>query len=305
MKVTSIVILTKNAGRRFENLLTNLKSQSYQDFEIVVVDSGSTDNTLEFARKYGCKIHQIKPDEFHHSRTRNLGAELATGDYLVFITQDVMPLDDQFLEIIINNLQGEKVAGVYGRQIAYPDANPIEKFFYEYFYPSERKTITFKDVEKLSEFYVSNVFISDVCSAIKKDVWEKYKFDERIIMAEDKKWAIDVLKAGFELIYEPKIKVYHSHRYSLISGFKRRFDDGVAMRQICDSGSVASRGFSYLINEMKYLSKNYSQWVPYALVYDFVRFTGFALGKNYGYVPNVLRKKISKHSGWWNVAKEN
>ncbi len=296
---TSIIILTKNAGDRFGSLMEKLDNQTYQDFEVVVVDSGSTDRTLEIAEEYGCRIHRIKPEEFHHSRTRNLGAELARGDYLVYVTQDAMPLDDKLLERLIKPLEEDKVAGVYGRQMAYPNAKPMEKFFYSYFYPDERKVITPADLENLAEFYVSHVYISDVCSAIRKEVWEKIKFDESIIMAEDKKWAIDVLKAGYRLVYEPEAVVYHSHNYSIVSAFKRRFDDGVAMRQICGSGGVASKGLSYLVGEMKYLLKNHKIWIPYAIVYNLARFAGVALGKNYEYIPNVLRRKISKHKGWW------
>jgi len=297
---TSVIILTKNAGDQFENLMKKLNNQTYQDFEVLVIDSGSTDRTLEIAKEYSCKVYRIKPEEFHHSRTRNLGAELAKGDYLVYITQDALPLNNDFLEMLIKPLENDKVAGVYGRQVAYPNAKPMEKFFYSYFYPDKRKIITPKDLRNLAEFYVSHVYISDVCSAMKKEVWKKIKFDENIIMAEDKKWAMDVLRAGYWLVYEPEAVVYHSHNYTIISAFKRRFDDGVAMKQICGSGGVASKGISYLISEIKYLMRNHKIWIPYALIYNLARFAGFALGMRYEYIPNVLRKRMSKHSSWWN-----
>jgi len=300
MVETSTIILTKNAGERFEELMKKIENQTYQDFEVLVIDSGSEDRTLKTAEEYGCRIHQIKSEEFHHSRTRNLGAELAKGDYLVYITQDALPLNVDFLNKLIEPLENDRVAGVYGRQIAYSNAKPMEKFFYSYFYPDKRKVIIPADLENLAEFYVSHVYISDVCSAIKKEVWKKAKFDESIIMAEDKKWAIDVLKAGYRLVYEPKAVVYHSHNYSIISAFRRRFDDGVAMKQICgNSGGVALKGLSFLFNEMKHLLKNHKIWIPYALVYNFARFAGVALGKHYEYIPNMLRRRVSKHSGWW------
>jgi len=76
MVETSIIILTKNAGERFEELMKKIENQTYQDFEVLVIDSGSEDRTLEIAKKYGCRIYNIKPEEFHHSRTRNLGDEM-------------------------------------------------------------------------------------------------------------------------------------------------------------------------------------------------------------------------------------
>jgi rhamnosyltransferase len=299
MVETSIIILTKNAGERFEELMKRIGDQTYQDFEILVIDSGSKDRTIEIAKKYGCRVYNIEPEEFHHSRTRNLGAELAEGSYLIYITQDALPIENNLVEKIIKPLENEEIAGVYGRQIAYPDAKPMEKFFYSYFYPETRKVITHTELKNLAEFYVSNVFISDVCSAMKKKVWKKIRFDESIIMAEDKKWAIDVLRDGYKLVYEPEAVVYHSHDYSIISAFKRRFDDGVAMRQICGSGGVASKGLSFLFSEIRYLQKNHKIWIPYALVYNIARFAGVALGKNYGIIPNALRKTMSKHKKWW------
>lgn len=295
----SIVILTKNGGNKFEKLMEKLSNQSYNDFEIVIIDSGSTDKTLEIAEKYGCRIYRIKPKEFHHSKTRNLGAELARGRNIVYITQDALPLHDEFLERLTEPLEDYEIAGVYGRQIAYSDAKPMEKFFYSYFYPNERKVITPAELKNLVEFYVSHAYISNVCSAIKKEVWEKIRFDENIIMAEDKKWAIDVLRAGYKLVYEPKAAVYHSHNYSIISVFKRRFDDGVAMKQICGSGRVALKSLSYFVSEIKYLMKYHGLWLPYAMIYNFARFTGFGLGNYYEYIPNTFRRRMSKHEWWW------
>jgi len=300
---TSVIILTKNAGSRFKKMLERLINQSYQDFEIIVIDSGSKDKTVEIAREFGCRVYNIRPQDFHHSRTRNLGASLSRGKYLVYITQDAYPLDKKFLEKLIQPLmEDDKVAGAYGRQIAYPNAKPMEKFFYLYFYPNKRVVITPEDLKDPIEFFISHVYISDVCSAIKKDIWMKIKFDERIIMAEDKKWAIDVLKAGYTLVYEPKAAVYHSHNYDIISVFKRRFDDGVAMRQICKLSNtilISSKAISYFINEMKYLFKSHRKWIPYSLLYNFARSFGFFLGINYERIPNILRRKLSKHKDWW------
>jgi rhamnosyltransferase len=298
----SIIVLTKNAGERFEMLMRRIFSQKYSgEFEVLVIDSGSSDGTLDIAKKYGSRIFKIKPQEFHHSRTRNLGAKLAQGKYLVYITQDALPLDEYLLINLISPLDGDsQVAGVYGRQIAYPDAKPMEKFFYEYFYPNERRVITSKDLNDLSEFCTTHVYISDVCSALRKEAWAHVTFDESIIMAEDKKWAIDVLRAGYKIVYEPKATVYHSHNYSITSIFKRRFDDGVAMRQIFGkSGGVTSRGLIYLLSEIKYLTNNYKSWIPYALIYDLAMFTGLTLGKYYQYVPYKLRTKMSRHKDWW------
>jgi rhamnosyltransferase len=306
MVQTSIIILTKNAGREFEKTLKMVFNQKHDDFEVLIIDSGSTDETLEIARRYPTKITNIKPEEFHHSGTRNFAASMAQGKYLVFITQDALPVDNNWVSSLLTPFSDPGVAGVYGGQIAYNSANVIEKFFYSYFYPDERISISLLP-ENLEDFYVDNVFLSDVNSVILKDVWEKHKFNEDIIMAEDKDWAIQVLKAGHKLIYEPTAAVYHSHEYKLISAFKRRFDDAAAMSQICGNNSGTGsfkKGIKYIFGEMSYVLKNKPIWLPYAILYDFVKFSSLYFGKKEKYLPISLKKRISKHSRWWENAKE-
>jgi len=296
----SIIILTKNAGKRFEELMRRIHSQKFAGmFEVLVIDSGSRDPTLDIAEKHGARIFKIKPQEFHHSRTRNLGAALAQGRFLTYITQDALPVNDRWLESLITPLENDgKVAAVYGRQVAYPDAKPMEKFFYNYFYPKERKILTYKDAEDPGKFYLENVFTSDVNSAIRREVWEEIGFREDLIMAEDKDFALRALKKGWNIVYEPRACVYHSHNYSVISAFKRRFDDGVAMKQICQNmknNYIITRGKDYFINEIKFLIKEHRKWIPYAILYNLARYLGIILGKNYEYIPRMLVKKLSRY----------
>src|SRR5688572_10545956 len=93
MKV-SIVIPTKNAGTLFRDTLHALKTQEYEDqIEIILIDSGSTDDTIQVAYEYGIKVKSIIPDEFNHGLTRNLGIEMATGEVIVLMSQDAVPGD--------------------------------------------------------------------------------------------------------------------------------------------------------------------------------------------------------------------
>lgn len=292
MPDVSIIILTKNAGNRFEELMNAIYNQNFDgNFEIVVVDSGSTDNTIEIAEKYNARIFKIKPNEFHHSRTRNFGAEKSYGKVLVYLTQDALPLDNNWLSNLLTPLNDRDVAVVYGRQIAYPNAKPMDKFFYSYFYPNCRKVLTKDDTKDLKKFYLDNVFISNVCSAIRRRVWEKIRFNDKVFMSEDKDFALRVLRAGYKIIYEPKAAVYHSHNYTLVSLFKRRFKDGVAYSYIASHGKdeFISKGLRYFVEEIKFLVNNgYIKWIPYALIYDFVYFLAFQLGKRFGGINNDI-----------------
>lgn len=277
----SIILLTKNAGKRLIESLEIINKQNFKGtIEVIAVDSGSEDETLEILKDYDVNIFQIQPEEFHHSKTRNLGAEYANGEYLVYLTQDALPISKDWLTNLISPLKNKDIAVVYGRQIANPDAKIMDKFFYSYFYPENEITITKIDNNE-KKFYLENIFISDVCSAMKKDIWAEIKFTDEVNMSEDKDFALKALKRNYKVIYEPKSAVHHSHDYNLISLFKRRFKDGSAFSEICLDGedNFMGNGLKYFQKQIKFLAINgYKRWIPYAIMYSFVNFIGFKLG---------------------------
>ena len=299
MNDASIVILTKNAGGDFQDTLEAIFAQKYPGkFEVIIVDSGSTDNTLEIAGNYPTKVHQIKPEDFGHGRTRNLAASLAIGDYLVFLTQDAVPATDRWLSNLIRNLKDSKIAGVYGRQIPKKGTRPMESFFLNTRYPLSRMV---KSAGQ-GKVDMNTIFFSNANSAIRKEIWEKYPFDDSLIMSEDQEWAKKVLLAGYKIVYVPEAAVYHSHNYSLKAAFQRYFDSGVSLNQFAgkEYGSFTSEGLAYTKNELKFLITNgYIKWLPYAILYDLAKFFGVSLGKREKYLPLSLKRRLSLNSYHW------
>ena len=106
-------------------------------------------------------------------------------------------------------MQNPEVAVSYGRQIANPDSSDVNTFFYLYFYPDERKVLGKQESNNPKKFYIDHIYVSDVCSAIKRDVWEKLRFTDDVSMSEDKDFALKVLKTGYKIVYEPEATVYH------------------------------------------------------------------------------------------------
>ena len=283
----SVIILTKNAGEGFATLLQRLSSQKFAgNYEIIAIDSGSTDGTLEIAQNFPVKIVRIKPEEFHHGRTRNLGAEQASGKILVYITQDALPLHDNWLHKLTDDLKNPQVAMVVGRQIPWPTTKPPEKFFYSYYFPEHKIEV----VRGASDYYRDNMFISNVNSAIKRDVWQQFKFSEDIVLAEDKEIAKRILLAGWKIVYQPDAVVYHAHDFSLRSIFQRSVDAGISLSQgvnVPRSKNWVISRLGYFAREAKYIVSNegWWKWLPYSVAYEASKLLGVAVGWLRGRVP--------------------
>ena len=111
----SIIIPTKNGGELFKKALRMIFAQKYPpgEFEVIVIDSGSKDQTVDLANIYDARIINIKPEDFGHGKTRNLGAKLAKGKYLVFTTQDAVPVTENWLFNLVRNLEAPQVAELF------------------------------------------------------------------------------------------------------------------------------------------------------------------------------------------------
>jgi rhamnosyltransferase len=275
----SIVILTKNGGDNFPRLLARLQEQDFAgEHEIIVIDSGSTDGTLAAARRYGVRTVEIKPEEFHHGRTRNLGAALTSGRNIVYITQDALPLRNDWLQRLTAPLSEPGVAMVCGRQIAWEDTKPPEKFFYIYSFPEVRIEVK-AGVDPVKD----SIFISDVNSALRREAWEKYRFSEKIVQAEDKEIAKRMIAGGLTVIYEPEAPVYHAHDFKLKDLWVRAKDAGASLAQ--GVGMPRSRHWVrnrmwYYALEARYLlgCRRWYKWLPYSAAYEASRLAGVGMG---------------------------
>ena len=283
----SIIILTKNAGEGFATLLQRLFSQKFDgNYEIIVIDSGSIDGTPEIAQSFPVKIVRIKPEEFHHGGTRNLGAEQASGRILVYITQDALPLHDNWLQKLTDDFKDPQVAMAVGRQIPWQNTKPPEKFFYSYYFPEHKIEV----VCDASDYYRDNMFISNVNSAIKRDVWQQFKFSEDIVMAEDKEFAKRILLAGWKIVYRPDAVLHHAHDFSLRSIFQRSVDAGIALSQkvnVPRSRNWVINRLGYFAREAKYIVNNEGgwKWLPYSVAYEASKLLGVVVGWLRGRMP--------------------
>lgn len=300
----SVVIPVKNGGSDLVRCLGAIAAQRVDgEVEVVVVDSGSEDGSRETAERLGARVHPIAPTEFHHGRTRNLGAELARGDVLVFTSQDAHAADDSWLATLTAPLRDENVAGVYGRQLPHENARPPERYFLDFLYGPERRTQRLTDSDELS---FELTLFSNVNSAMPRRVWERYRFDEEIIMSEDQEWSRRVLRAGMAIHYEPAAAVHHSHSYTVADAFRRFFDSGAsAESSYVDRGRASKSalwkaGVRYARGEIAWLWKTGERrWIPYATLYELAKFAGLQLGRRHRLVPLALKRRLSDYPDHW------
>jgi rhamnosyltransferase len=300
----SIVIPVKNGGEDLTRCLSAIRAQSVDDEpEVVVVDSGSTDTSVATARDHGARVVEIAPEEFDHGKTRNLAVEAARGEVLVFISQDAEPVGDAWLAALIAPLADERVAGVYGRQVARPDAVPPEVFFLDFVYGPEPRVQELGDRAPSME----TTLFSNVNSAIRRSVWKVFPFAEDLIMSEDQDWSRRALEAGWRIVYEPRAVVRHSHVYSIGSAFRRFFDSGVSSERAYLAGETdASRvlrraAVAYLRAEVGWLlGAGRARWIPYALAYETSKLAGLALGTRHRWLPLRLKRRLSAMPSYWN-----
>jgi rhamnosyltransferase len=297
--VISVVIPVKNGGADLARCLDAIAAQEVEDdVEVVVVDSGSTDGSAELARARGAHVHEIPAEEFRHGATRNLGASLAHGETLVFTTQDAYAADPHWLERLVAPLARARVAGAYGRQVPHDDANPPERYFLDFVYGPEPRTQTVDRPETLT---FRETLFSNVSSAIRRSVWEKNPFPEDLTMSEDQAWSRRMLLAGWSIVYEPRAVVRHSHSYSLGGAFRRFFDSGAsADRSFVGEAPESARALrgaaaEYARGELAWLWRTgQRRWIPYAAVYEGVKFAGLQLGLRHHRLPRRLRERLGE-----------
>lgn len=220
MPKVSVIIPALNAGDELNKLLDCLENQTVKA-EIVVVDSMSKDNTAAIAEARGCRL--ILEPEFDHGRTRDAALRSCDSDYVLFLTQDAMPADSEYIEKLTAPL-GE-CAVSFARQLPKDNATSFERLIREYNYPGESRTVSAEDVPKLG---IKAYFFSDVASAYRRDVFEKLGgFEYPILTNEDMFYAKKLLENGYRIAYAADACVYHSHNYSLKEQYARNRIQGV------------------------------------------------------------------------------
>jgi rhamnosyltransferase len=312
----SIIVLTKNGERYIAEVLEAITNQASQHaFEVLLIDSGSTDGTWEIAHAFPIRTYRIPPQDFNHGETRNLGARLAspTTNYLVYLTQDATPLE-HWLDCLIRPLKANsRIAGTFSRHIPRPTCSPSMARLmcteWEQTGTAERvvKCLTDLDVYERNQAYFAH--FSNTSSAIRRAVWEEHPF-RPLEFAEDSEWADRILRAGYALIYEPSSRVLHSHEYSLWQQFAQNVDHAMAMKQLHNppqyANSHPSRALRRIservrkdllyISDLQISTARKARWYIHAPLWQLATEAGAHIGARADKLPLWMRNRLSRQA---------
>lgn len=228
----SVLIPVKNGGALLGEVLDAvLAQQAPWPFEVIVMDSGSTDGSVDLVRARGVRCETIAPEDFSHGRTRNQLAALSGGAFLVFITQDARPASTEWLVRLVEACDAEPdVAGAFGPHRAHPDARAItRRELAEHFagFGAEQSVVRLEDRARFAVdpgYRQWLHFFSNNNSCLRRSVWEQLPFPD-VAFAEDQTWALAAVEAGYGKAYAPEAAVYHSHDFGIWETLQRNFDE--------------------------------------------------------------------------------
>jgi rhamnosyltransferase len=283
----SIVIRTKDEAEYIGETLKRVEEQEFSgNYEIIVVDSGSTDATLDIISGYDVRFIQIPQREFSYGRSLNIGAGSAKGRLIVNLSAHALPTGEQWLTNLIKGFENHDVAGVYGRQVSIGEINPFDAWQNEIFFGPQKIIFNMKNMDTLKQIHFSN----SNC-AIRKSVWEEFRFNEDVPYAEDTLWQTEVINSGFSIIYVPDAAVYHTHKINIYDTYKcskgcaytlalmKQKRTSIAM-VICDTAIFLSGISNSLIKNIEYMWRgNYLAHLKIVPLYVVSGWLGWLVGR--------------------------
>lgn len=302
MKV-DVIIPTYKPEKEFAELIHRLQQQTYDIHKIIIIntETGIFPEKLE-TEPYPIEVIHIKPKDFDHGGTRNMGASISKADIVLYITQDAMPADEHLIEEFIKVFEAHSDIGVaYGRQLPKNDCNIIERFTRRFNYPEKSRI---KSKSDLNELGIKTFFCSDVCAAYRRNyLLGAGGFEDPTIFNEDMIFAGKRILAGDKVAYVAEAKVLHSHNYTGRQQFHRNFDLAVSQAQypeVFEGVPSEGEGIRMVKATARYLIRNEQPLKVIILMYQSgCKYIGYFLGKRYKKLPMWIVMKCTSNPNYW------
>lgn len=225
----SIIIRCKNESKSIEKCIRAILSQKTNEkYEIIVIDSGSTDKTIDLAKKYNVTIYTIPSEQFQFGSSINLGIKLAEGKYCVFVSAHAIPANNVWLAELIDPMQkDERIAGTFSRQLYYDTSDFIQKRHIDETFESKNRR--YKISSGTFRQNLKDICFSNASSCIKKKVGLVIPF-KNVIASEDREWAYRVMKDGYEIEYVSTSLIFHVHDETPAQWYRRIYINSKALK---------------------------------------------------------------------------
>ncbi|MGA2560507.1 MAG: glycosyltransferase family 2 protein [Terracidiphilus sp.] len=299
--VWTVIVPTLNAEEDWPAFSRALLACAPPD-QVLIVDSSSTDRTVQLARQAGFRVHSIARAEFNHGGTRQLGADLLpNSDLLVYLTQDALLDGPDALRTLLRAFEDPSVAAAFGRQLPRSGASALESHPRIFNYPS---VSSLRSHQSIPELGFKTIFISNSFSAYRRSALiEVGGFPTDVIFGEDTVTAARLILCGYKIAYVAEASVFHSHSYTARDQFKRFFDVGVLHRReswlLETFGKTGGEGKRYLLSEVSHMREHDPFRMPLSLLHTIAKFAGYKLGLHEHLLPNAIRKRVSMHHRFW------
>lgn len=211
----TVVLRCKNSQHEIGAALAALFSQDFRDFELLVVDSGSTDRTLEIVSAYPHRLLRIAPKDYVPGPVLNRAVAESTSDIVVFQNSDCAPLTADALSRLVAAFDDPAVMAAFARQVPRPEAWAWVRREYDACFPASGDAPPW-------------IPLSLPFSAMRRSAWEQQPFYDETWGSEDTAWGIRARARGWVVRYVPDCLAMHSHNYTLKQLYGRRFIEGEA-----------------------------------------------------------------------------
>lgn len=302
MKI-DVIIPTYRPGAEFPELIRKLQEQEYPIHKIIVIntESGAFPEQLDDSR-YPIEINHIRPEDFDHGGTRNMGASISQADLVLFMTQDALPADQSLTQAFAEVFEKNPDVGIaYGRQLPREDCNIVERYTRHFNYPDKSRI---KSREDLKELGIKTFFCSDVCAAYRRNyLLSAGGFEDPTIFNEDMIFAGKRILAGDKVAYVAEAKVIHSHNYTGRQQFHRNFDLAVSQVQhmeVFEGVPSEGEGIRMVKSTVKFLIRNRQPLeIIHLIIQSGCKYAGYFLGKRYKKLPRWFILKCTSSKKYW------